>query len=70
MLTNVDQRLLQSLLWFCNSIVRWNTPSSELFSMFQTLLQGFQQHDPAAWAAQTAVFPLAIQERLASRFGV
>ncbi|KAG6885043.1 hypothetical protein C0993_006370 [Termitomyces sp. T159_Od127] len=60
----------KSLLWFCNSIVRWNTPSPELLNMFQTLLQGFQQHDPAAWAAQTASFPPAIQERLASRFGV
>ncbi|KAG5717533.1 Importin subunit beta-2 [Termitomyces sp. T112] len=60
----------KSLLWFCNSVVRWNTPSPELFSMFQTLLQGFQQHDPTAWAAQTASFPPAIQERLASRFGV
>ncbi|KAG6816592.1 hypothetical protein H0H87_004818 [Tephrocybe sp. NHM501043] len=60
----------KSLLWFCNSIVRWNTPSPELFNMFQTLLQGFQQHDPAAWAAQTASFPPAIQERLAARYGV
>ncbi|KAG6853517.1 hypothetical protein C0991_003647 [Blastosporella zonata] len=60
----------KSLLWFCNSIVRWNTPSPELFNMFQTLLQGFQQHDPAVWAAQTASFPPAIQERLATRYGV
>ncbi|KAJ7658544.1 armadillo-type protein [Mycena rosella] len=60
----------QSLLWFCNSIVRWNQPSPELNEMFQTLLQGFKQHDPAAWAAQIALFPQPIQERLATRYGV
>jgi transportin-1 len=60
----------QSLLWFCNSIVRWNQPSPELNSMFQQLLQGFKQHDAAGWAAQVASFPPAIQERLATRYGV
>ncbi|KAJ6504980.1 hypothetical protein C8R45DRAFT_817332, partial [Mycena sanguinolenta] len=60
----------QSLLWFCNSIVRWTQPSPELNDMFQTLLQGFKQHDPAAWSAQTALFLQPIQERLATRYGV
>ncbi|EDR00554.1 uncharacterized protein LACBIDRAFT_240538 [Laccaria bicolor S238N-H82] len=59
-----------SLLWFCNSIVRWNQPSPELNNMFQTLLQGFKAHDAAGWAAQVASFPPAIQERLATRYGV
>jgi transportin-1 len=38
--------------------------------MFQTLLQGFRQHDAAGWQAQVASFPPVIQERLATRYGV
>ncbi len=60
----------QSLLWFCNSIVRWNAPSPELNSMFQTILTAFKQHDASGWAAQVAAFPPIIQERLATRYGV
>lgn len=60
----------QSLLWFCNSIVRWNHPSSELNNMFGQLLQGFRNHDAAGWAAQVASFPPTIQERLNQRYGV
>lgn len=60
----------QSLLWFCNAIVRWNAPSPELNAMFQQLLNGFKQHDAAGWAAQVATFPPVIQERLAARYGV
>ncbi|KAF8652279.1 hypothetical protein AX16_004468 [Volvariella volvacea WC 439] len=62
--------IMKSLLWFCNAIVRWNHPSPELNNMFQTLLHGFKQHDPQAWAAQVASFPPVIQERLAARYGV
>ncbi|KAE9408726.1 ARM repeat-containing protein [Gymnopus androsaceus JB14] len=62
--------IAKSLLWFCNSIVRWNQPSPELNNMFTTLLQGFKQHDEAGWAAQVASFPPVIQERLAARYGV
>ncbi|KAJ7447221.1 armadillo-type protein [Mycena latifolia] len=54
----------------CNAIVRWNQPSPELNEMFQTLLQGFKQHDPTAWTTQIALFPQPIQERLATRYGV
>ena len=61
---------LQSLLWFCNAIVRWNQPSAELNSMFQHLLQSFKAQDEAAWAAQVASFPPVIQERLSARYGV
>ncbi|KAJ6451941.1 armadillo-type protein [Mycena sanguinolenta] len=62
--------IAKNLLWFCNSIVRWTQPSPELNNMFQTLLQGFKQHDPVAWSAQTALFPQPIQERLVTRYGV
>ncbi|RPD57675.1 ARM repeat-containing protein [Lentinus tigrinus ALCF2SS1-7] len=62
--------ITKSLLWFCNAIVRWNQPSPELNSMFQTLLNGFKQHDAVGWAAQVATFPPVIQERLATRYGV
>jgi transportin-1 len=60
----------QSLLWFCNAIVRWNTPSAELNGMFHHLLVGFKTQDQAAWATQVASFPPVIQERLATRYGV
>ncbi|KAI0767131.1 ARM repeat-containing protein [Fomes fomentarius] len=62
--------ITKSLLWFCNAIVRWNQPSPELNSMFQTLLTGFKQHDAAGWSAQVSTFPPVIQERLATRYGV
>ncbi|KAI0067569.1 ARM repeat-containing protein [Artomyces pyxidatus] len=62
--------ITKSLLWFCNAIVRWNSPSEELNSMFQTLLTGFKAHDAAGWQAQVSTFPPAIQERLAQRYGV
>ncbi|TFL07426.1 armadillo-type protein [Pterulicium gracile] len=62
--------IAKSLLWFCNAIVKWDRPSAELNSMFQQLLQGFKQHDPAGWSGQVATFPPVIQERLAARYGV
>ena len=70
MVASVELTVLQSLLWFCNAIVRWNHPSAELNNMFQQLLNGFKQHDPQGWAAQVATFPPAIQERLTQRYGV
>lgn len=67
----IDAKLhVQSLLWFCNAIVRWNQPSAELNNMFQQLLSGFKQHDAVGWAAQVSTFPPVIQERLATRYGV
>ncbi|KAH0829133.1 armadillo-type protein [Lanmaoa asiatica] len=62
--------IAKSLLWFSNAIVRWNNPSPELNAMFQQLLTGFRNHDVAGWQAQVAVFPPAIQDRLATRYGV
>ncbi|KAF7293401.1 Importin beta-2 subunit [Mycena indigotica] len=64
------QGIAKSLLWFCNAIVRWNQPSPELNEMFRTLLQGFKNHNVAAWQAQVSMFPQPIQERLAARYGV
>ncbi|KIJ66034.1 hypothetical protein HYDPIDRAFT_87751 [Hydnomerulius pinastri MD-312] len=62
--------IAKSLLWFCNAIVRWNSPSPELNAMFQQLLTGFRNHDVDGWRAQVSVFPPVIQERLAARYGV
>jgi len=62
--------IAKSLMWFCNAIVRWNTPSTELNSMFQGLLNSFKAHDAAGWQAQVSTFPPVIQERLAQRYGV
>jgi transportin-1 len=66
----INETNSQSLMWFCNAIVRWNQPSEELNSMFQALLTGFKTHDPQGWAAQVQTFPPVIQERLAQRYGV
>ena len=60
----------QSLLWFCNAIVKWTNPSQKLNAMFQQLLSGFKQHDAAGWAAQVSTFPPTIQEKLRVRYGV
>ena len=69
-MTLADRTCLQSLLWFCNAIVKWNQPSQELNAMFHQLLQGFKQHDAAGWGAQVASFPPVIQEKLRQRYGV
>jgi transportin-1 len=61
---------LQSLLWFCNAIVKWSNPSPELNAMFQQLLTGFKQHDTAGWTAAVGSFPPVIQEKLRARYGV
>ncbi|KAH7883240.1 armadillo-type protein [Phlebopus sp. FC_14] len=62
--------IAKSLIWFCNAIIRWNSPSPELNAMFGQILTGFRNHDTAGWQAQVANFPPIIQERLASRYGV
>ena len=68
--TDLPSPSLQSLLWFCNAIAKWNNPSQELNVMFHQLLQGFKQHDAAGWAAQMATFPPVIQDKLRNRYGV
>lgn len=60
----------QSLLWFCNAIVKWTNPSAELNAMFQQLLTSFKQHDAAGWQATVGSFPPVIQEKLRQRYGV
>lgn len=57
-------------MWFCNAIVRWNSPSPELNQMFQNLLSSFKAHDEQGWAAQLSTFPPAIREALLQRYGV
>ena len=69
-LAGVCAGIAKSLLWFCNAVVRWSTPSAELNGMFHALLNGFKASDPTAWAASVATFPPVIQERLAQRYGV
>ncbi|KAI0687106.1 ARM repeat-containing protein [Cytidiella melzeri] len=62
--------IAKSLLWFCNAIVKWTSPSAELNAMFQQLLSGFKQHDSAGWTATVGSFPPVIQEKLRTRYGV
>ncbi|TFK64205.1 ARM repeat-containing protein [Pluteus cervinus] len=62
--------VLESLLWFCNSIARWEQPSPELNDMFRQLLQGFKARDAGGWAVQAASFPPLTRDRLATRYGV
>ena len=60
----------QSLLWFCNAIIRWNNPSQGLNHAFQEILRGLKEWDTNAWNAQAASFPPVIQQRLHERYGV
>lgn len=60
----------QSLLWFCNAIVRWQSPSPGLNHAFQEILRGLKEWDPVAWNSQVPTFPQGIQARLHERYGV
>jgi len=62
--------IAKSFLWFCNAVVRWNTPSQELNEMFGAILQGLKEMSGPAWAAQVGQFPVSIQERLRERYNV
>ena len=66
---NVDAPM-QSLLWFCNAIVRWTQPSPELHEMFAGILHGFKQQDATGWAKETAAFPPVILQQLQQKYGV
>ncbi|KZV89097.1 ARM repeat-containing protein [Exidia glandulosa HHB12029] len=57
-------------LWFCNAVVRWNTPSPELNEMFGSIFRGLKEMSGAGWDAQVSQFPAAIQERLRERYNV
>ncbi|KZT41877.1 ARM repeat-containing protein [Sistotremastrum suecicum HHB10207 ss-3] len=62
--------IAKSFLWFCNSIVRWSTPSNELRDMFHKILHGFKDLNPPAWDQQFQLMPLPIQERLTELYHV
>ncbi|EJD41686.1 ARM repeat-containing protein [Auricularia subglabra TFB-10046 SS5] len=62
--------IAKSFIWFCNAVVRWNTPSPELNEMFASIFRGFKDMDPAGWASQMNQFPQVIQERLRERYNV
>ncbi|KAG8926361.1 hypothetical protein FRC03_004321 [Tulasnella sp. 419] len=57
----------QHFLWFCNAVVKWNTPSDELREMFRKILTGFKQMSGAQWGTQ---IPPLIQEGLRERYGI
>ncbi|KAF7293413.1 Importin beta-2 subunit [Mycena indigotica] len=59
---------------FC-TLVQYNPrgPSPRVYfgcATLSTLLQGFKNHDVAAWQARVSMFPQPTQERLAARYGV
>ena len=60
----------QSFIWFCNAVVKWQHPSSQLDNMFRQILQGFKSGFGDRWDATTANFPPVIRERLKERYGV
>ncbi|KAL5531979.1 hypothetical protein ACEPAF_5542 [Sanghuangporus sanghuang] len=60
----------KSLLWFCNAIVRWQTPSQELNHAFSQILRGLKEWDLNSWNTQVSTFPQVIQARLNERYGV
>jgi transportin-1 len=55
-------------LWFCNAVVKWQTPSQELNELFRRILTGFKQLLGAQWDSQMAGMPPQIQERLRQRY--
>ena len=69
-LTDMPVLLSQSLLWFCNAIVRWTSPSQGLNHAFTEILRGLKEWDPTQWHSQVSTFPPAIQQRLMERYGV
>lgn len=61
---------VQSFIWFCNAVCKWQNPSSQLDSMFRQLLQGFKGALGAQWDTTVNQFPPVIRERLRERYAV
>ena len=60
--------IIQAFLHFCNAVVKWQSPSAELDTMFRQILQGFRNSLGASW--DTIQLPEAIKTRLSERYGV
>ncbi|ORY34979.1 putative importin beta-2 subunit [Naematelia encephala] len=59
-----------SFIWFCNAVVKWQHPSSQLDQMFRQILQGFKNSLGSAWEQSISTFPPVIRQRLAERYNV
>lgn len=56
---------------FLNALVRWRTPSQELGTMFQSILQGLKEMSGAQqWDMQMQQLPPLISQRLRENYGV
>ena len=61
---------LQSFLWFCNAVCKWQHPSSQLDSMFRQILQGLRASLGTKWDEAMATFPRMIRSILSERYSV
>jgi hypothetical protein len=59
---------LQDLVYLCNAICKWTTPTAELNEVFRKVLTSFKEMLGEAWSANFPTFPPALQERLRSRY--
>lgn len=61
----------EDFFWFCNAVIKWQSPSSELDDMFRKILGGFKQMmGDAKWQQMTSGWPPILLTRLAEKYGV
>ncbi|KAJ1560150.1 hypothetical protein HK405_008051 [Cladochytrium tenue] len=62
----------QYLVYLCDAIVRWRTPSAELNEAFKTLLVDYKHNKlgPERWEAVSANFPVIVKDLLQRRYQI
>ncbi|KAJ3888186.1 armadillo-type protein [Lentinula edodes] len=59
-----------SLIPFCDSMIKWQQPSRELSDMFRAVLHDLKKHDAViSWSVAFSAFSPITQEELATRYG-
>jgi transportin-1 len=61
---------LQSFMWFCNAVCKWQHPSGHLDAMFRQILQGYKSSLGAGWEQLASSFPPVLRQRLRERYEV
>ncbi|XP_031565450.1 transportin-1-like [Actinia tenebrosa] len=63
--------VVQDLIFFCDAVASWVTPSPDLKDMFLKILHGFKnQVGEENWKRFSDQFPTALRERLSANYGV
>ncbi|CAI2178857.1 6952_t:CDS:10 [Funneliformis geosporum] len=62
--------MIQSFLYFCDAVVQWQQPPTELNEIFRKILTGFKQMMGPNWEAYTSNFPPHIRQRLHERYAL